>query len=387
MDHTPSALIFPETAPANPGLAKLLIFFAELSYYQAVEPGSVKSGTNNTIINMCRGYTPAPLGDDLSRFNRLLREMETSRPDELSRLFSAAMAPMSPGQGRDQEETSAANVFSAMHKDAAMKTSIRYKERLWQARLILKLAEMLDRREAEVRQGLARISSVEKKVLASLEGLGEAETADLKELSSLNKLQYSKVEDNLPDGSLLETSGMLMPLRVQAWAELYLADPQDPPPTILATANAESGAILLDASETLLHRYPEKLFSLSIPDLSIADFAGGWDQYLSTRNTFKEAAQKNIAAFARFLRETADLPEQATDNRKTTTLLAENVSVWEKVVKVHYPSKERGFKKLDFYCLPGISFTQLFQRLFHIQGPVSSHKRQNPTAVLAILNI
>jgi hypothetical protein len=386
MENKPSALIFPETTPSNQGMAKLLIFFAELFYYLPVEPVGVNNGNNNTTKNLCRGYTPAPLGDDLSRFNLLLREMETSRPDEFSRLFSAAMAPMALGQARDQEETSAAHVFSALHKDAEMKNSIHYKERLWQARLILKLAEMLDRRETEVRQGLARISSVEKKVLASLEGLGEAETADLIELSSLNKLQYSKFDDNLPDSSLLETSGMFMPLRVKAWAELYLADTQDPPPMILATANAESGAILLEGYENIWRRNPEKLFSLSIPELNIRDLAGAWDQYLSSRNTFKEAAQKNIAGFAGFLRKTADFPESTTANRGNSTMLAENVSAWEKELKVHYPSKENGFKKLDFYCLPGISFAELFQRIFHIQRPVSSYKRQRSTALLAILN-
>jgi hypothetical protein len=67
-------------------------------------------------------------------------------------------------------------------------------------------------------------------------------------------------------------------------------------------------------------------------------------------------------------------------------LLAENVSAWEKKVQVHYPEKETGYKKLDFYCFPGISFTELFQRLFHMQRPAPAHKPQHATALLAILN-
>ena len=386
MEHATPALIFPETVPSSPAVMNLLIFFSALSYYMPTESAGATYRDNNLINTLCREYAPAPLGDDLDRFNRLLREMELSRPDELSRLFSAAKAPMAPGKARDQDEISTASVYSALNKDAEKQTSIRYKERLWQARLILKLAEMLDRREAEVRQGLALVSSAEQKIFASLEGLGEAGTSDLSELSSLNKLRSSKADDNQLHGSSLRGSGMLLNLRVKAWAELYLADSQDFHPLILATANPESGAILLDGFENTWRQDPIKLFSLSMPAVDIPDMEEVWEQYLTSRKIFLEAAEKNMGYFARFLKEIACSAGSAPLNLEKISLLAENVSAWEKKVKIHFPGKETGFSKLDFFCFPGISFTELFQRLFHLEGPLYAHKPKSSTALLAILN-
>ncbi len=336
MKNLTSALIFPETEPAIDGMAKLLIFFDALSYYLPTESDGANHRGNTLFTSLCTGYAPAPLGEDLFRFNRLLREMETSRPDELSRLFSAVRAPMVPGQVRDQDETSAASLYSALQKDAETKTSTHHKERLWQARLILKLAEMLNRRETEVRQGLAQISSVEQHVFASLEGSGAAETDDLTELSSLDKFKHPKSDNILPDESSHGTSGLFIPQRVKAWAELYLADSPDLHPLILATANPESGSTLLDGYENGWRKDPKKLFSLSIPAVNREEIKGARDQYLISRNTFREAAEENLVYFAGFLRETACLAGSIPDNQIEPPMLAENVSAWDGKSKIPF---------------------------------------------------
>jgi hypothetical protein len=79
-----------------------------------------------TIIN---GYVPAPLHEDLTRFNRLVREMANSRPDDLSRLFSSAKSPVATGQIRDKDEASTGNVLAALQKDDAKEAQIQHKER------------------------------------------------------------------------------------------------------------------------------------------------------------------------------------------------------------------------------------------------------------------
>ncbi len=361
-------------------MAKFLIFFDALSYFLPTESDGPCNKDNIFFKTQCTGYVPAPLGDDLVRFNRLLREMETSRPGEFSRLFSAANAPVATGQIRDRDETSAGSIYSALHADAETKTKMQHKERLWQARLVLKLAEMLDRKENEVRQGLERISSVEQKVFASLEGLNGPEPDDLA------VSDRSKKNVGIPQAPPLKTSALLNPLRVKAWAELYLAASSDQHPLILVTANPESGSTLLDGYETTWRRDPEKLFSLSIPAVHPAGIDGTWDQYLTFRNTFREAAQVNLEYFAKFLQKTARLAGSALDNQEEISILSENVSAWEQKVKIHFPGTKTGFKKLVFYCFPGISLAELFQKLFHREGSVPTSKREHPTGLLAILN-
>jgi hypothetical protein len=365
MEHVSSALIFPDTEPSPHAVAKILIFFDALSYYLPTE----SNGADSSIIKkLCTGYTPAPLGDDLSRFNRLLRELESSRPEEFSRLFSAAKVPVATGEVRDQDETSAANVYSALQQDAEINTSTQHKERLWQARLVLKLAEILDKSEVEVRRGLAQISSAEHNVFASLEGHVGAETDDLAELNSLDKYPQQQSEKNLQDEHTPGASGLLIPLRIKAWAELYLADPSEQLPGILTTANSESGAILFDGYENTWRREPIKLFSLPLPAISLTDTEEALANYHVSRNAFREALQENLEYFARFLQETANLAEPVIDIQKEISLHAENVAAWEGKIKVHFPGTESDCKKLDFYCFPGTSITNLFQRLFHLKG-------------------
>ena len=109
MKHV-TAIIFPDSEPANHTLVKFLIFFNSLSFYLPIESDGTDNHDNNLFANLCSGYAPAPLGEDISRFSRLLREMQTSRSDEFARLFSTAKAPMATGQARDQDETSSAGV-------------------------------------------------------------------------------------------------------------------------------------------------------------------------------------------------------------------------------------------------------------------------------------
>ena len=386
MELTPSALIFPETEPSVPAAAKLLLFFAALSYYLPTEADGPKDRNSGFFTDLCTGYAPAPLGHDLSRFNRLLREMETSRPDEFSRLFSAARTPGGSGLARDRDETSAGSVYSALHMDVGAKAAILNKERLWQARLILKLAELLNRREAEVRQGLAQISSVEQKLFAALGGLGEAETDDPAELSGPDKLLHPKAAEILAPESWPATSGLLIPLRLKAWAELYLADPSDPHPLILVTANPESGSSLLDGYENTWRRDPQKLFSLAIPAFHLTAAAESAEQYLASRNTFRRAARDTLEYFAGLLRETAASTRPATDNQEEAAILAENISAWEEKANIHFPGPGKESRKLDFYCFPAVSCAELLQRLFHLDGPApAKNKQQHRTGILAVL--
>ena len=366
-------------------VAGLLLFFSALSYYLPVEPGTAGAKDDNFLTGLCTGYVPAPLGDDLFRFNRLLREMETARSDELARLFSAAKAPMAAGQAGDRDETSAGSVYSALQKDGATKNSIRYKERLWQARLVLKLAEMLDTREKEIRQGLAHIAAAEQKVFAALEGRDTLASTDMAEAEGLAIRRRLQAENISPAEPAREASGQLLPLQVKAWAELYLADSSDQRPVILVAANPESGSLLLDGYENGWRRNPEKLFSLPTPPVDLAAMKETPGLYRKSRNTFQAAAAENIQYFAHLLEKTASRTAVSTDVPEAIPGLAANVSAWGDNVQNHFPGLEKGGKKLDFYCFPGVAPAELLQRIFRLEGPIPQRPQASPTALLAIL--
>ena len=381
-----SALLFPGTEPSIHDIGKLLFFFKSLSYYLPTESDAEGSKDQNIFKNLCTGYAPAPLHEDLTRFNHLLREMENSRSDDLARLFSSAQHPITTGQIRDKDEASSSSVLSAMQKDNGNKAYVEQKERLWQARLILKLAEILDKREHEVRQGLARVSFKEQKNFASLEGISETEAADSAQFSAQEKLPQQKKIVEYPEGYSMGASAMLTSLKIKAWAELLLADSSPDLPSVIVTTSPDSGSMLLDGYENTWRKTPQKLFSLSIPtfpNLGTGEPAN--EQYISSRNKLRRAAEEDLKYFESFLKETAISGDLSSDNDQERNMQSKHAETWEETIKVEFPNLATGFQKLDFYCFPGISPTVLFQKIFNLE-PFSVNKHEHRNSILAILH-
>jgi hypothetical protein len=356
-----SALIFPETTVSPSDTAKFLLFFDALAFYLATEPEETEPTTSGLLAELCKGYAPAPLGADLPRFSRLLREMETARSDELTRLFAAAGAPVTSGPAGDRDETSAAGIYGALHQDEAAKNSLRQKERLWQARLVLKLAELLDNREAEVRAGLARIASAEQNMLTSL---GEDETP-----AASGPKQFSP-----------KPADVLVPLRLKAWAALHLADTARPGFPVLLPLGRESGVTLLDGFENTWKKTATPLFTLSFP----AAVPAGPEKirsFLAARNAFREAARENMAHLAEILQAAA--AARGVPKRSAARELAGHAAAWDEKVRDHFRETTPGGVRLAFSCFPGVSAAELFHRLFQAEGPAAATP-EYPTAVLAV---
>ncbi|MBW2522329.1 MAG: hypothetical protein JRD64_06450 [Deltaproteobacteria bacterium] len=353
-----SALIFPETTLSPADTAQYLLFFDELAYYLATEPAENVPAPGSLLAEFYKGYAPAPLGADLPRFSRLLREMETARSDELARLFAAATVPVTSGPAGDRDETSAASIYGSLHQDETAKKATQHKERLWQARLVLKLAELLDSREAEVRAGLGRIASAEQNMLTAL-GEGEIPAAAGPE-------QFSP-----------KPADPLVPLRLKAWAALHLADTFRPGFPVLLADGHESGGTLLDGFENTWKKAAVPLFTLSFPAAVPAD-QEKISTFLAARNAFREAARENIAHLAGVLQAAAGGVEEFPAAHE----LAGHAAAWEKKVRDHFREATPGMVQLAFSCFSGVSFAELFHRLFQAKGPAAETETYS-TAVLA----
>jgi len=387
MNSLPSALILPETEPSIHDIAKLLFFFNSLSYYLPAETDTEDLIGKSIFNNLCTGYAPAPLHEDINRFNRLVQEMENSRPDDLARLFSSALSPITTRQIRDNDESSAGSVISALENDKDKIADARYRERLWQARLTLKLAEIFDRRESEVAQGMARISINEQKIFESLEGLNGTEPANTPQSPDLEKFKRPEEKIEPPSGYSSAGSSTLIPIRLKAWAELFLADPSPDRPFILVTPNPENGSTILDRYENTWSSLPQQLFSLSVPTVpGLGSSGSGSEHYITSRKEFLLAAKKNLEYFENFLRETALSHATSPDRHKDMSKLAEYVATWEELIKNNFPAPSAGNRKLIFYSFPGITTDSLLQRLFHLEPTASVNDHGYTTSIMAILH-
>lgn len=379
-----AALLFPETEPSAYNIASLLFFFKSISFYLPTESDTADKSLVDLFGNLCNAYVPAPLGADLTRFNRLLREMEISSPDELTRLFSAAKAPLTTGQIKDRDETSTGSVFSALQSNAEKKIFAEFKERLWQSRLILKLAEILDQRDREVTQGLARVALSEQRVFASLEGISDMDAEDLAELPDLDKLKQKPDTQRVITGLTRSASALLAPLRIKAWAELFLADTTLQRPSVLVAANADYGSILLDGCEETWGMIPSKTFTLSLPIFSFPAAERSADiNYIQSRNNMRAAARAQLEHFENFFIEAAELVAPLAG--KKITLLTEHADSWNRIAESVFLANKKTLRPLVFYHMPGISPTSLFQKLYHLGPAPPPSRKDHPSTILAIL--
>lgn len=195
----------------------------------------------------------APLGEDAPRFQALLREM-TGRDAAVLRGQLLAMASR---PGRDRDEASAGSLATAMHHlgsgGAAEDLAQARTERLWQARLFLKLAETVTTAEAEITLGLAALAGKQAEMLKALQGDDEAD----------------EPAEALPVVPLYRPRpGRFFRLRDQlaAWAVFYRQDPGPEP--LLLSDDPEAAALLADEVEK---RAPGQVLALPELELGLAE--------------------------------------------------------------------------------------------------------------------
>jgi hypothetical protein len=219
-----SALYFPALRPNPAWIAAISTLVDRLVCYGAVEDDEPVPG--------CEVRVAAPLGPERERFLALLREM-TGRDAEY---FKGQLIVPAVGPGRDRDEASGRSLTAALQRrkggaEAAELAGARI-ERLWQARLMLSLAEKVSAAEAEIHQELAAATRKQKALLRALQGEGDEE-----------------------DESRLLSSPALGPaprtFRVRdlfgAWAVLFAEDRL--PESFLVTDDPEAGELLLDEVE------------------------------------------------------------------------------------------------------------------------------------------
>ena len=382
-----STLLFPETVPPMQSIATLLCFFDTAAYYLPIESGDSHLEPAQLLQGLCTGYAPAPLGSDRDRFNHLIKELQSSRSEDITRLFSFAKAEISSGQIRDQDESSAGALFTTLHKPTDSSSSEQLRERLWQARLVLKLAEMLEENEAQIRNGLAAVTNVEQRLYGSLLGTGEQDPDELAsitgDVTGVPENSFAQQSKDQPRSQ----ADLLISLRIKAWAELFLVDRLKKPACLLATAQKDAAALLIDGCENVFHKPPEKLLSLLLP---VAPVLGADDEaaeeFLNRRNKIQTEVNGSLAAIDDFLLETAGLSGTGPGTIKIPADLDREVHSWNAAVLDTFPGSIESSKMLDFYCFPAISIEQLFQRLFHLDDPGTTAGTDYPTGIIAALS-
>lgn len=286
----PTALIMPDTLPDPIAAGMFLVLLDRLAFLQPTEE---HHPLLRQLIN--RGYAesrvPLPLGSELPRFASLAREMKKNGR-EYGRSYLENLFQTNP---HDREELSVHGIASRLagHSGAsqdASQSDARERERDWQARLFLTLAEALAEEEDEIARRMSAIARQKKNLLADLQG----DTDDIDD-------SFAELEGMLPDAPPhCYAGGQLDAFRQRAWARLHFRD-DAADFGLLATTSQGNAQFLLEGYEKLHQTAPVRLCTLRLPATPPAD----GDDYAAYRETMRaknETCRMAIAeAFLAFL--------------------------------------------------------------------------------------
>ena len=247
MTQSLTALFSPETNPHPADLQPFRLLCDALFFYAL--PGKAEQQ------GLATGYTPVHLsGDEEARFQSLAQELKGHEAE----FHGGLLASLSAGHG-DRDEASVGSLASRLRsgKEAAQPQKSE-DEILWQAMLILKLAEMFREEEREIAKGFLAISGKEAELFAALRGDEEPEEdgGDEEEVEALRELAAARP----PGGPTINLTRL-----VKVWGRLYLRDTRAVKFPLLITSHEELQGLLAETYEALTGRLPRQLVSLTLP--------------------------------------------------------------------------------------------------------------------------
>ncbi|MBB5349484.1 hypothetical protein JWG42_16785 [Desulfoprunum benzoelyticum] len=349
-------LYFPGTAIASGSQYPLYLLCPTIHLLQPVEPEEGAGdgpGSADLFINhgFCQVHTPQPLGPDRKRFLRLIDDIRERKDDYAAQLSSLTMAAMTAPRQQDDDTSQA--ILSSLLGGPGRKIARENegpKQDLWQARLVLKIGEILDQEEEEIARDLLALDEDEHSLYTRLHG-EDLVAAD---------------EDDNPLADLIDIRARLrqpatgtIRNRFRAWKQLFLSG-ELPTWRILATHWPDAADIILEAYER--HRG------------QAATPAGALPLPTTVGLTMDEA----FAAVAAFRKEFALLADELLATLPAP-LPATLIKRWQDALEQHFPAGQFGRTVVAIHHLAGLDISTLL-------GKPGQEKDQG-TLLLAIADI
>lgn len=326
MPNTLSPLIVPATIAQEDIIRQLLLYCDTVFLYAPAENSHLDLPTE--LNPLCQQYAPVPFNELLTNFDQLIREMTTHR----SEYYGGRLSSLSAQTSAVDEES----VWRLIKRLNPGTINTAQQETLFQARLLLKLAEIRDQEEQDIVRTLASLDSQN---LALLHGLTAGEDDDAAEIGSLLQHNQQQPEDYLNN-------------RLKAWANLFLADPRMEDHWLLA-APQNILAVLTDYATTRINESPTLILSLPLPQTSLI-MALSPAQYLDQRSAWQTATNECLALVRSAITtaaQTGDLIDRAALEQELHSQIKQ-LNNWGKSEQ----------ESLDFWLLP-LSLPRLFAKI------------------------
>lgn len=263
MTQSLNALFSPETNPHPVDLLPFRLLCDTLSFYTL--PGETGEGKTHG------GCMPLQLSpEEQARFKSLAGELKGHEAE----FHGGLLASLSAVHG-DRDEASVGSLLKSLRSDSKENRPEKpADETLWQAMLILKLAEMFREEEREIAQGLLAVLNREAELFAAIRG---EEDEDEEEKESLPELAAAPA----PGGPTIN-----LPRLARAWGRLYLSDPRAAEFSLLVTTQEELQGLLAERYENLAGKPPMPLVSLILPGHATGENEELTENFMSAREHF-----------------------------------------------------------------------------------------------------
>jgi hypothetical protein len=240
-------LYFPGTGLKRELFRSLSGLFDRIDFYLVSEEDQEDVGKGDDADSW-QGKAVLPLGDDHQRFMAMLKDIQAHAGE----YYEGCLAGLSDKSQEDPSESSVWKLVASLHgEEEGQDEDPALIEKQWQARLFLKLAEIVAAEQEEIDRGLANFRQKEQALFSSLKGEqdGVAEVAGIFGVS----------------GS--DTGGRPNSTRARhllaAWGVFFASDPcrHD----LLFTDNEDAAAALFNAWEEICPEPPQLLAELMVP--------------------------------------------------------------------------------------------------------------------------
>lgn len=360
-------LLFPDTDIFRDKLYPLLLFCKPMHYLQPVEvdENNIMENENDIFMDhgLCQGHTPAPLGNDQQRFLQLVTDIKTRKDDYAAQLSALTMAAMSAPKSEKKGE-SGHDIVSSLLKGHNLSPALHTTDTdLWQARLVLAIAEILDREEEELYDELQLLDTREIDMLRTLQG-GDVSQEE-EPLAELDRIREHLTKPRAKE----------VKKRFAAWLRLIRVEPLAE--KFLWVASSD------DAADQVIHEYEKRsdmvitpLLKLPLPGKIMVSVHHLVDQL----ENFHHAAadiHNNIKNDLARLSKLADFT-----SGDLQTLLPHGtdwVEQWERLLEDHFPQSSHGRSFLTLYLLPNTSLADLFS--------LAGAENTDPSVLHAILGV
>ena len=194
----------------------------------------------------------------------LLLDIENRKDDYAAQLSSLTIAAMSQPPSQKSGEKRHEIVSSLLSGSALSSDSDKGEVDLWQARLVLAIAEMLDREEEELQQHLQILDARELDMLRKLQGESDDEE------DPFNQLEEIRTQ-------MLKARSGEMKKRFRAWLQLMKRKPLPEHSLWLATSQ--------DSADQIFNEYEKKTGTIAIPVFKTAAAIEDQHQYSTPGKT------------------------------------------------------------------------------------------------------